>query len=135
VFVKKLFKSPESIYERNKEFMEFDPDWFDEEYYEEYCNVGNEDLPEDENFSDGTGSALDNAAELGLALGFGDFISDERLKELSTNLTRQVNKENLSIPITFTSVHSYKKEKKPRSLEKFVDDLCKGKISIDDKDY
>ena len=112
--------------------MEFDPDWFDEEYYEECCNVENEDLPEDDDLSDETGNALDNAAELGLALGFGDFISNERLKEFPTN---QINKENLSAPITFASVYSYKKEKKPRSFEKFVDDLCKGKISIDDEDY
>jgi hypothetical protein len=116
--------------------MEFDPDWFDEEYYEDYCNVENEDLPEkDDDFSDETGNALDNAAELGLALGFGDFISNERLKEFPTSLAAQINKENLSTPITFASVHSYKKEKKVRSFEKFVNDLCKGKTSIDDEDY
>lgn len=112
--------------------MEFDLDRFDEEYYEEYYNVESEGLPENDDLSDETGNALDNAAELGLALGFGDFISNERLKGFSIN---QINKENLGAPITFASVHSYKKEKKPRSFEKFVDDLCKGKISIDDEDY
>ena len=114
--------------------MEFDPDRFDEEYYEEYCNVGNEDLPEDDDFSDETDDALDNAAELGLALGFGDFISNERLKEFP-NLVEHANRRNMSAPITFSPVHSYKKEKKPRSFEKFVDDLCKGRTSIDDEDY
>lgn len=114
--------------------MEFDLDWFDEEYYEECCNVANEDLPEDSDFSDENGGVLDDAAELGIALGFGDFISNERLKEFP-DVAKQVNRENLSAPITFTSIRSYKKEKKPRSFEKFVEDLCKGRISIDDEDY
>lgn len=118
--------------------MEFDPDWFDEEYYEEYCNVEDEDLPEDpednDDFLNEAGSALDNAAELGLALGFGDFIANERLKDFP-DLAKHIKRESMTAPITFASVHPYKKEKGPRSFEKFVDDLCKGRISINDEDY
>jgi hypothetical protein len=115
--------------------MEFDSDWFDEEYYEECCNVENEDLPEDnDDFSDESDNALDNAAKLGLALGFGDFISNERLKEFPDS-ARHTNRENMSVLPTFASVRFYKKEKGPRSFEKFVDDLCKGRISINDENY
>ncbi|MEA3296153.1 MAG: hypothetical protein U9Q27_03395 [Patescibacteria group bacterium] len=108
--------------------MEFDPDLFDpdlsdEKYIKEFCNVENENLPE----IDESGSMLDNTAKLGLALGFGDFISNERFKE--------INRKNVSAPITFTSVHSYKKQKQSRPFDKFIDNLCKGKISIDDENY
>ena len=116
------------------QFDEEYPDQFDEEYYEEWCNVENEDLPEDDDFSDETDDALDNAAELGLALGFGDFISNERLKEFP-DLAEHINRKRASAPITFAPIHSHKKEKGPRPFEKFVDDLCKGRISIDDEDY
>lgn len=114
--------------------MEFDPDWFDEEYYKEYCNIENEDLSENENLLDGPEDVLDDAAELGLALGFGDFISNERLKEFP-GLAQHIRKEHMSTPITFTSVHAHKKRTGPKSFERFVEDLCKGKISIDDEDY
>lgn len=79
-------------------------------------------------------TVLNSPDEFGLSLGFGDFISDERLKALS-NLTENTDKENMETATTFVSIHSHKKQEKLHSFEKFVDNLCKGKISIDDDDY
>lgn len=107
----------------------FDPDWTDtDDFYDEEFSIV-DSLTEFEN-----NITLDNTPDLGLSLGFGDFISDERLKTIS-NLTENTDRENMKAAIKLVPVNQYKKQEKLQSLEKLVNDLCKGRISIDDEDY
>lgn len=77
---------------------------------------------------------LNNASELGLALGFGDYIADEKLKDLY-NMTEHTDRENMELAGSLIPIHQIKESEKSRPFDKFVSDLCKGKISIDDADY
>jgi hypothetical protein len=117
--------------------LNFDPDWdHDEGYDGDMFDDGNPDDGMD-NVSDHGSDIDDEAHILGLALGFGDFISSERMKDLS-ELTPETDAENILKASELCPVHtrhSNVSNKKRRPFERFVDDLCAGKLSIDDSDY
>lgn len=80
------------------------------------------------------GDLLDDASELGLALGFGDHIADEKLKNFC-NITEYTDRENMKLATLLVPIYRTKRLEKVRPFDKFVNDLCKGKTSIDDADY
>lgn len=116
--------------------MEFDPDWgFEDEcppeMFQDEPNEMEDPLMENKGYEMTEGDMM------GIALGFGDFLSSERMKDLA-ELTAQTDEENIKKALQLCPVsqrHKSSNKRSSRPFEQFVDDLCSGKFSVNDPDY